>query len=401
MDSKRKILLVNDFERGGGAESVFLLTAKLLEGQYEVHKYTAYKGFQDTGSNPIEYIYSRKHYNNIRKIILEKDIDIVHVHNFRWISPSVFHVSRWLKKHRKEKRVKFVLTAHDYFLACPNVAYGYYENKKFIRYRSDKKPGTFIFKQMDQHGWKFSALKKLQWYLAFPVLGLEREVDMIISPSYFLRNVLEVNYGNLPIEVVRNPINMEGSSDEQIVNTKSELLRIVYFGRVASEKGTDLLLRMLSENKNRVAFRLDIFGTGPLNDDIVPMIERLGLNEIVFYHGFQPFDKIQARLLDFDAFIMSSIWYENAPLSIVEAAMNNLQLIVPNMGGMKELAELCGDAFFYELNNGQSLLQALQDAINTVDKRDRADNKEVLRSLFSEQLYVKKIKESYESLTYR
>ena len=401
MESRKKVLLINDFEQGGGAEGVLQLTRQLLTPYYEVHQYTAYKKFTDTGSNPIEYIYSKKHFNNIKELIIEKDIDIVHVHNFRWISPSIFMVSRWLKKHRKNKAVKFVLTSHDYLLACPNVAYGYYENAKFVRYPVDRKPGSFLFKQMDQNGWKFSMLKKMQWFLAFPVLGLDKEIDRIVSPSYFLGEILKLNYQNLPIEVIRNPIGNIQFAPEKIEKTSSEYLRLVYFGRVASEKGTDLLLKSLSKIKESIGFRLDIFGTGPMSNDIEPLIEQLGLRGIVSYHGFKPFEEVQKQLSNFDAFIMSSIWYENAPLSIVEAAMNQLQLIVPNMGGMKELAELCGNAFFYEQENVETLKQAFKDAFNVVKENSYIDRRTQLNTIFSEQLYLNKIKELYESPTHR
>lgn len=402
MDQKQKVLLVNDFESGGGAEGVFQMTVRLLDSHYEVYQYTAHKGFKDSGVNPLAYIYSRKHFNNIKSIILEKNIDIVHVHNFRWITPSVFHVHRWLIRNKKEKRVRFVLTAHDYFLACPNVAYGYYKRGIFQRYTIDKPPGSFLFKQMDQQGWKYSWLKKIQWYTAFRFLKLHKDIDQVISPSFFLKKIIQLNYPTLPVDVIHNPIGtaFQSLKSEIAHSSDNEVLRIVYFGRVASEKGTDILLKMLSSIRDKVVFRLDIFGTGPMSEEINSMIKRLGLEGVVFYHGFKPFAEVQAQLHNFDAFIMSSVWYENAPLSIVEAAMAGLKLIVPNMGGMKELAELCGNDYLYEVDNRNSFENVLYRVILSKQKKHLIDNADQIKTLFSEKLYLDKIKEVYENSTH-
>ncbi|MFT4202934.1 MAG: glycosyltransferase family 4 protein [Chitinophagaceae bacterium] len=395
----KKVLLVNDFESGGGAEGVFWLTARLLTGLHEVYTYTAYCGFEESGSNPLGYIYSRKHFCNIRKIILDKDIGIVHVHNFRWISPSVFGVARWLRKHH-DKEVKFFLTAHDYLLACPNVAYGYYDRKKvFVRYAPDRLPGLFLFRQMDQHGWKHSLLKKVQWYLAFRFLKLQKEIDLVIAPSVFLKNVLQLNNPGLPATVIRNPVSSDRHYNLEALSIKKrfdDVVRLVYFGRIASEKGTDKLLEMLSKIKNRITFHLDIYGTGSFREYIPSMIQNLGLGGKVDYHGFKPFDEIRAALPNYDAFVMSSIWYENAPLSIVEAAMAGLAIITPDMGGMKELAELCGDCWFYDLHDCKSLMACIQNISTTVIAASHNRAAKTLHELFSEEKYIAALQEVYE-----
>ncbi|QES89187.1 glycosyltransferase family 4 protein [Rhizosphaericola mali] len=397
MDVRKKVLLVNDFEKGGGAEGVFQMTADLLSSSCDVFRYTAYKGFDDSGSNPLSYIYSKKHFRNIRDIVVKEDINIVHVHNFRWISPSVFQVHKWLKRHH-HKSVKFILTAHDYLLACPNVAYGYYDKKNgFVKYPTDALPGSFLFKQMDQNGLKFSMLKKIQWYLAFKIFKLQNEIDQVITPSIFLKNILQLNCPKLPIEVIRNPISPEVLKIPMNMPQRKRLegnFRLIYLGRVASEKGTDLLLKMLSELIDTIDFQLDIFGTGPLSEGIKLLIQNLGLNNHVSYKGFVSFEEIKTNFVNYDAFVMSSIWYENAPLSIVEAAINRLALITPNIGGMKELAELCGNAFLYELGDTRSLKKAINQAISSLNI-EIENNTLKIRNIFSQETYINLLNECY------
>lgn len=392
------ILIINDFESGGGAEGVFQMTLELLSRDFNVYTYTAYKGFKDSGANPLAYIYSKKHFNKVKQIVLEKDIDIVHIQNFRWLTPSIFSVKRWLRKNHT-KNVSFVLTAHDYFLVCPNVAYGFYRKNEFLPFSPTSTSNSFLTKQMDQHGWKFSWLKKIQWYLAFSILGLQREIDYIISPSHFLENVIHLHYPKIPISLVRNPISLDfKKSTNMDSDSKNTFKKFIYMGRVASEKGTDQLLTMLSKIKKDVDFELDIYGTGPMADKIPQMIDSLGLSKQVYFWGYVPFSSILEKITQYHSFIMSSIWYENAPLSIVEASLNGLNVIVPDMGGMKELAQLCTNDFEYSLGDSQSLLSAMKKSIeHTYDDKEM----ENLKTIFSQKQYLENIKTIYENTSHR
>ena len=53
-----------------------------------------------------------------------------------------------------------------------------------------------------------------------------------------------------------------------------------------------------------------------------------------------------SRLPLYDAFVLPSCCYENAPLSIIEAVASGLYILTMNYGGMKELAQIVGNYYF-------------------------------------------------------
>jgi glycosyltransferase involved in cell wall biosynthesis len=397
--NKKSILYINDFETGGGAENVFQTCCKAFIQDYNIYHYTAYKEFKDTGKNIFSYIFSIKHYRAIKKIIEKNKIDIIHIHTFRWITPSVLFLARNLRNKQQYKSICVILTAHDYFLVCPNVAYGYYKQHEFKLFNENAIKHSFFFKQMDQHGHIFSWLKKLQWYFSFKFLHLENEINIVVTPSDFMRNVIQLNYPKLKTITVRNPLSRAVENTKKIRSDNTENpFKIIYLGRIASEKGVDkLILQLAALRQSLPELRLDIYGTGPYADYISELIKEHALEHIIQYHGYINYENVNELLPKYDAFIMSSIWYENAPLSIVEAAIQGLAVIVPDMGGMKEIAMLCGNAFFYNLADSKSLLAALLNGDATGKKASSSNNITEIAHLFSLGVFKTQLKSIYNT----
>ena len=387
--NKKAILYINDFENGGGAENVFRTCYTVFAQEYQIHHYAAYKEFGDTGKDPFSYIFSVRHYRAIKQLIVEHKIDIVHIHTFRWVTPSILLSIKKLRHTQQFSHIRVVVTAHDYFLVCPNVAYGYYKRDKFRLFDENVVNNSFFFKQMDQHGAFFSWLKKLQWYIAFKFLHVERQIDTVVTPSDFMGKILRLNYPKLKTITIRNPL-PEIVTNERIVlpRTFQSPLKIIYLGRIASEKGIDKLIQQLAIIKDSLPeIHLDIYGTGPYADYVSQLIKEHALGHIIQYHGYIHHEKVDELLSTYDAFIMSSIWYENAPLAIIEAAIHKLTLIIPDMGGMKEMAKLCGNAFFYTLDEPKSLLMALGDVYNSRKKTTENRDITTILQIFSLELF--------------
>ena len=94
---------------------------------------------------------------------------------------------------------------------------------------------------------------------------------------------------------------------------------------------------------------------------------------------------------NYNAFVLPSTWYENAPLSIVEAAMSGLRILTVNEGGMKEMGELCEDAYFFSYEDPKSLLKAISLLKEDVLKKSPMKrNMEKLEDTFSINSFVKR-----------
>lgn len=118
---KKKVLMVHNFYQiGGGEHTVFKNEVDLLRQHgHEVIEYT--RNNNELKQNklklvllPFTTIWSWKTYNDIRRIIKDNHINIVHCHNtFPLISPSVYYAARSMK-------VPVIQTIHNFRLLCPN-----------------------------------------------------------------------------------------------------------------------------------------------------------------------------------------------------------------------------------------------------------------------------------------
>ena len=154
------------------------------------------------------------------------------------------------------------------------------------------------------------------------------------APSRFMASTLlrdgwsqdRVLYADLPWEVP----DLTASSGE---SRRS----VMYFGRLAEEKGVDLLLRawpaIVSEYP---AHRLVIAGDGPSAGRLQRDAESLSLRNVEFVGRYAAPDL--SRLLATAAVtVHPSRWAENSPFTVRESLMHGVPAVVSSHGGLPEM----------------------------------------------------------------
>jgi glycosyltransferase involved in cell wall biosynthesis len=100
-----------------------------------------------------------------------------------------------------------------------------------------------------------------------------------------------------------------------------------------------------------------------------------------------------AELANYDVFVLPSLWYENAPLSIIEAASVGLGLFLSGHGGVLEMGKICNASHFFNPAHPEDVISKLEalykDFLN--DSLPKAD-KNHLQALFSDETYTENLK---------
>lgn len=331
-----KVLLIDDFLYSGGAETVFRATYEVLQKADGIEVEMFYG--TETHTKPdgaISYLFSFSFRKRMREMLKAIKPDIIHIHGFYHIlSPSIFEEIR--KYKQENSTIKVVYTAHDYYFLYPNSSLLKYVGKK-PSLVADFSIMKILFDRVDHRGWLYSYMKKVQWLVSHRLLNIKDSIDVILSPSLFLKNMLETHV-NVPVSLVRNPMEF-GRVETVQRHSDIDKLRLIYFGRLSPEKGIlEFVHNLVGSHEN---YKLDIFGTGDLAEMLERFIDNNELSERVELKGFLEREDILKLLPSYHAMVLPSIWYENAPMSILEAVMNNLVVVVSNLGGMKEMAEMC------------------------------------------------------------
>jgi glycosyltransferase involved in cell wall biosynthesis len=170
---------------------------------------------------------------------------------------------------------------------------------------------------------------------------------------------------------------------------------VLFAGRLSQEKGVVTLLQAMrgSEIPLRVA------GTGPLETECTKVAAKEGLSNVDFC-GYCQNGKL-ARLYRNAAFVVvPSEWYENAPMSILEAFAYGKPVLGSRLGGIPELVRDGITGRLFEAG----CVEDLRDKLVAV-WRNKAEIREMGQAArrriddeFSMEKHIDRLLEIYESL---
>lgn len=171
-------------------------------------------------------------------------------------------------------------------------------------------------------------------------------IDLVISPSAGMAQVLRGMGVSSPIEIVPNGVELqrfykaEPLSRADFGYTGADTL-LVYAGRLASEKNLGFLLQAFAG----VARALDnvhllVVGGGakPIEGELQSLVSELGLMQRVHFTGMVPYEQLPAYLLMCDAFVTSSVT-EVHPLSVIEGMACGLPVMGIESPGVGDTVE--------------------------------------------------------------
>lgn len=169
-------------------------------------------------------------------------------------------------------------------------------------------------------------------------------VDLVISPSPGMADVLRKLGVTCPIEVVPNGVELERY--KQICEDcrhefayKPEDILLIYSGRLGPEKSVDFLLRAFSGVAEAVEdVQLLIIGGGPEEKDLKKLATEIGVADRVHFYGMVAYDRMPQYLAMCDIFVTASVT-EVHPLSVIEAMATGLPALGIHSVGVGDTIE--------------------------------------------------------------
>lgn len=268
----------------------------------------------------LQILYSFRARRGLKRLLANERIDVAHIHNiYHQISPSILPVL-------KKKRIPVVMTLHDYKLLSPNYTLFHHgavhEEDAQGWYWSCVKNKCFKDNRM------FSALVTLEMIFHHKIRRYyERYVDVFIAPSVFIRELF-IKYGwpadkivhvPMPVELVPLPDQHPGDY-------------VVYVGRLSEEKGVHVLLAA-AELTPDISYV--IIGTGPEEGRLAQQVKEKQLRNVQLV-GYKQASELGHLVNHARLVVVPSIWYENSPLSVLEAKAAGKIVIASEIGGLPE-----------------------------------------------------------------
>ena len=271
--------------------------------------------------NACKIIYSREARKKIERLLRDTGPQVAHLHNiYHHLSPSILEA---IKGHG----LPAVMTLHDLKRLCP--AYNMLRQGKVCESCGGTKFYRAVLHRCLKGSLALSALIALEMYLHKWWGIYEKNIDVFISPSRFLRNkLLEYGFCADKIVYIPNFVRLERFSPDFAAGDY-----ILYVGRLSPEKGIITLLEAMAELRH---LPLKIVGGGPQLEEIEYLIAQRDLSNVQLL-GYRGPEELAALYRGAKFVVLPSEWYENAPLAILEAFACGKPVIGADIGGIPEL----------------------------------------------------------------
>ncbi len=283
-------------------------------------------------------IYSREAQQQIKTLIAAVQPDIAHIHGIAHeTSPSILPALQ-------QAGIPVVQTLHDYKLLCPNTTF--VSNDQVCESCSGHRYYNVIRKRCKRGSLGASLLAGVEMYAHKLTQIYEKNVDTFISPSDFLRRkVSEAGIRN-PVVHIPNFIDVE-----QFQPCYEPENHFVYCGRLTSVKGITTLIKAMHAVKDS---HLYVAGRGEQDAALRAYVQENKLQNVTFL-GHLDTPELISLVQRAQFMVTPSEWYENYPMSVLEALACGTPVIGTTMGGIPELVRDGVSGALFEAGNVEAL----------------------------------------------
>ena len=338
------ILLIHNFYRTpGGEDTVYRNEAELLKSHGQnVITYTKDNDDMEPEDLLSEAVFSERSFRGVRNLIRANEIDIVHVHNERFlISPSVF-------KAAKEENVPVIRTLHNFRMLCINAML--FRDGKICREclkdgRTAKLPALL---HGCYHGNRLHTLLNLRINDYAERHGLYEGLKYIALTDFNREIFVSAGFNGEDIFVKPN---FSFGFDLNKGDREDKRQDFLYLGRLDPLKGIEDILKMWSRLPE--SYVLNVAGSGEeeYENRLRSDYERYNIRFLGRVENKEALKLLEGS----KAMIFASKWYEGFPMTIIESFSRGTPVIGLDLGNggnllkdiygsdkplMKDIAEL-------------------------------------------------------------
>lgn len=357
-----RILLSNKFYYRRGGDCIYMLNLEqLLKAHghevavfamdYPENENTSWKKYFPQNMSKLMAFTrpfgSREVRNKFGKLLDDFRPDVVHLNNIHTqLSPVIAELAHG-------RGIRTVWTLHDYKLLCPR--YDCLRNGKEICelcFNGDKTPcKTYRCMKGSRLASEIGYREAMTWNRK----RLEECTDLFVCPSRFMaEKMAQGGFSKDKLKVLCNFIDIEKCRKDDYAKDDY----YCYVGRLSHEKGVGTLV----EAAARLPYKLKIIGGGPLSEELRIKSEEIKGN--VEFLGFCQWNDIKDIVGKAKFTVIPSEWYENNPLSVIEAECLGTPVLGARIGGIPELIDEDMNGMTFESGNADDLAGKIKAMYN-------------------------------------
>ncbi len=386
-EKKQNVLIVHNYYQIPGGEDTVVANEKKMLEKYG-HKVILYSRNNTELKQmsklqkiflPITTVFNPRTYKDIKKLIREENIEIVHVHNtLNLVSPAVYYAARRMK-------VPVVQTIHNFRLLCPGATF--YRDGHICEDCVEKGLICAV-----KHGcYRESKIQTLACVLStmfHRLTGIYGKINYICLTDFNKKKLLELKQIK-PERVFVKPNFVEKGSD--FIPREKRKDQFVFAGRLDELKGIDVLFKAWKK-MGASAPKLIVCGTGPMEDWCKDFVLKSDVN--IEMRGFISNEKVKELVSESSALVLPTQWYEGFPMSIVEAFSVGTPVVCSDLGNAGSVVENGITGIKFSASSSKSLSRAINGLKDY--KNIYCDTYETYSRLYSEEQNYKELVEIYQ-----
>lgn len=395
----------NYYYRRGGAESVFFEHNRMFEdiGWQVIPFAMRHPNNEDSAWSPyfvdeIEFgksyslaekltraakvVYSLEARRNLRNLLDRAQPDVCHAHNiYHHVSPSILGLLH-------DRGIPTVMTLHDLKIACP--AYNMLSVDGICERCKNGRIHNVVLHRCIKGSVALSGVVMAE-ALVHRLLGSHQRVARFVAPSrFYIQKLVEWGFDEARFRHIPNFVVAERYSPDF-----SPGKAFVYFGRVSPEKGLKTFIAAAAN----AGCSVRIIGTGPQLDELRLFAEQLSAD--VTFLGYLSGAALHEAVRGARAVVLPSEWYENGPMSVLEAYALGKPVIGAQIGGIPEEVVEGRTGLTFPSGDVEALAAALRRVREMHDSEVTELGREARRwveSEFSPSIYRERMIELYRDL---
>ncbi len=358
-----KVLLVHSaYQQYGGEDSVVKAETELMQSHgdevllYGRHndEIRNFNVFQKTLFFP-QSVYSLKTSSEIDDVVRGFRPDVAFIHNiYPLISPAAYHALHALG-------VPTVQVLHNFRPFCINGLF--YTQGRVCEACRDGNYLNAIANRCYKDSYTLSGLYSLTMATNRLAGMMDKISGFICLTEFFRIKMREAGVPESKLFVRPNFVRAPDLAEDQKTTNHYAL----FMGRLSSEKGCWTLIHAF-EKLPQVP--LKILGTGPMEQELRDYIRAKGIQNIEmlgFKSGAEKWETLRNAL----CLVMPSEWYENFPVTALEAFMACKPVIASRMGGLPYIVEEGKSGLLFEAGKASELAQRVQDLVDRPEEAAR------------------------------
>ena len=373
------LIIHNEYRIAGGEDTVAANEEKLLAEHG--HRVIVYKRSNKELDNytgikklllPFTSVFSLRSYREVKKLIEDNYVDVVHVHNtLTLVSPSVYYAAF-------RCNVPVVQTMHNFRLLCPGGSFFMEDdgNGHICEQCVSKGLSCAVRNSCYRHS-KAQTIVSAAVLKIHRMLGTYKKINFICLTEFNRYKLLMLNNGRKKI-IDPARVYVKPNFTYDLAETMGKLSDThgsisgryyVYVGRLEKLKGTELLVDAFAKLPDR---KLVIMGNGPLEETLKKRIADNGYKNIVMAGRVTGEDYVKF-LGGAQAVISSSQCYETFGMSIAESYSLSVPAIAGDIGNIGDIVKEGVTGIHFQYDSPDALIGAVK-RFETMNRDELAAN---------------------------